>query len=306
MSRRLRRGPRPLGSGGSAARRGGQRVISVPIPESELRAFEERLAGLTQPVMVDYFHQSDSALMVPGRRSCPTCKETRQVLEQISDLHDAIRLTVYELEGEPDLALRRGVPAAPGIVIRGEVNRPLRIIGMPAGYFLAVLLQALLYCSSPPPKPPSEITQVLKRLREPITLRVLGSIMHPASADAAMTAFSLALMSPRVEAVLFSLEEFSDMAQQAGVRRIPATLVGDTIGFSGVCAPLELAQLLVTAQAHPERAAAAVPQVQPGSSVPWEPPAPPQQPGAPGGGVPTGPAPPGMRRTPSGLIIPGS
>ena len=190
MSRRLRRGPRPLGSGGSAARRGGQRVISVPIPESELRAFEERLAGLTQPVMVDYFHQSDSALMVPGRRSCPTCKETRQVLEQISDLHDAIRLTVYELEGEPDLALRRGVPAAPGIVIRGEVNRPLRIIGMPAGYFLAVLLQALLYCSSPPPKPPSEITQVLKRLREPITLRVLGSIMHPASADAAMTAFS--------------------------------------------------------------------------------------------------------------------
>ena len=314
MNRRLHRTPCPLGSEGSAARSGRQKAVSVPIPESELRTFGERLAGLTQPVKIDYFHQSVSALMVPGRRPCPTCNETQQVLEQIADLHDAIRLTVYDLAEEPDRAHRRGIPAAPGIVVRGEINRPLRIIGMPGGYFLAVLLQALLNCSSPPKKPPSEITQALKRLRAPITVRVLGSIMHAPSADAAMSAFSLALVSPRVEATLFSLEEFSDMAEQTGVRRIPATLVANTIGFSGVCTPLELAQLLVTAQTHPEKAEAAVPQVQPGSSVPWQPPTPAQSaqagpsspPGESGGGAPTPQVPPGMRRTSSGLIIPGS
>ncbi len=279
----------------------------MAIPKPELQSIRRRLDGLQGPVKLDYFHQSKSALLIPGRQPCPTCDEVKEALEEIAALSDKLDLRVYEFEDERKMARKRGIDRVPATVIRGEVNRPLRFYGMPAGAFLPFFVQALMEASGKPPQPPQDVARTLKKLRSKVALRVFGSFAHPPSAEAAGVVYGLALASPRVEATVYEIEEFPALAQQLGVKRIPTTLVAEQAGFAGVATAAALATYIYDLQAHPQRARLAGPQAASASAAPWQAPAPPQtaaQPGAPA--QPRAAAAlPDERRTPGGLIIPG-
>ena len=271
----------------------------MPIPAGELAVIQERIdAELRAPVKVDYFHQRKSALLVPGQEPCRSCEEVKTVLEQIATLSDRIDLHVYEFQDEQALARQRRIDRVPGIVLRGEINRPLRFFGLPGGVFFPVFFQAMFEAASPPTEPPVDVLRPLKKLRAPVSLRVFGSPSDEASGVAALLVYRLALASPRVDAAVYDIDEFPALAEQFGVRAAPATIFDDRTGLAGVVENgADLAAYLLERQAHPQRASLHLPKVRAGSARPWAPP----ETGA-SEGQPTAP---GERRTPGGLILPG-
>lgn len=288
----------------------------MAIPAQELEQIRQRFEQLSGSVKIDYFHQSTSTIVIPGREPCATCDEVREALREIAALSDKIQLSVRELADEPAEAKKRGIDRVPGIVIRGELNRPLRFYGLPAGTFLPLLLGAIIGASGKAPQPPAAVSRSLKKLRAPLHLRVFGSLTHDPSGMAATAAFGLALSSSKVDATVYQIDEFPALAQQLRITRIPMTFIDQRGGFAGVTGIEQLARFLYDVQAHPAGADLAPPEIAPDSSHPWQPPAPP--PGTrqtslaqAGGGVApaTGPAIPppsaGERRTPGGIIIPG-
>ena len=110
-------------------------------------------------------------------------------------------------------------------------------------------------------------------------LRVVGSLQHPESARAAATAFALALLSDKIDASVFAIEDCQDVAMQLQLTRIPLTLVNDRHGFPGVTTSQGLAQFCLDVQSRPEETP--LPQIDPTSIAGIKPPEPPPPPGAP-------------------------
>ena len=271
----------------------------------DLAFIRERLQALAKPVKIDYFHQSSSDLLVPGRPPCPTCEPARQTLEGLAALSDQITLQTYLFYDEREMATKRGAERVPGTVVRGEVNRPLRYYGLPGGVFLPLLVHAIVAVSEKPPTPPAEVAAPLKRLRAPVHVRVVGSLRHPPSAQAALAAYGLGLASSKVQASVYDIEEFPELARQLKVDRLPLTIVNERSVFAGAAGSAALAQFCLDAQVNP--LAPPPPEIAPGSVSPWQPPQPPAQParGAAPRGTPSRPVAPPERRTPGGLILPG-
>ena len=238
------------------------------IPENILAALRQRFDALRAPVTIDYFHQSESGLIVPGaapRNPCPACAPTKETLEDITGVSQKLRLVTHEFHAEPELVERWGIERVPALLLRrGGGAPPLRYYGLPAGHFLEVLVEVISAFPAPP-SPPAPLAAVLDRLTEPLSITVVGSMRHPAAAQAIAAAYQLALYSNKVETAVIEMETFPERVQQLGLRELPATIVAGRHAFSGVASSLSLAQFGVDAQQSDSPPA---PQVAPGSAVP--------------------------------------
>ncbi len=239
------------------------------IPANVLAALRQRFDSLVAPVTIDYFHQSESGLIVPGgsrRNPCPACAPTKETLEDLVGVSGKLRLALHEFHAEPLLVERWGVERVPAIILRrGSGAPPLRFYGLPGGHLLQVLVEAITAVSRSLPPPPPALAAILDRLAAPLPLTVVGSMRHPAAAQAAATAYQLSLLSAKVDAAVVELDTFPDLVAQLGLRETPATIIAGAHGFSGVTSPAALAQFALDVQQ--ETASPAPPQVAPGSAV---------------------------------------
>ena len=62
----------------------------MPIPEQEQTFIAKQFEGLTGPVKIDYFHQTETSVMVPGRAPCLSCASTKEALEEIAGLSEVM------------------------------------------------------------------------------------------------------------------------------------------------------------------------------------------------------------------------
>ena len=132
------------------------------IPPEYIPAIAERLKTLQGPVKIDYFHQTDGALIVPGRQPCPGCAPALELLQELAALHDDLELRVHDFHGERAAADKWGAERVPGLVIHGEVNRPLRFYGVAGGAFLSVLIDVIVGASAKPSAAPVELTTLIQ------------------------------------------------------------------------------------------------------------------------------------------------
>lgn len=140
----------------------------IPLRDQEF--IRERFAeGLQGRVRIDLFTQKASALFVPGREECLTCKDTQTLVEEVASLSDRITLTVHEFADEPEAARKFGIERVPGIVIRGQLNRPLKFYGIPAGNEFANFIETIVLASQSDPGVARETVRRLKKLRRPVT-----------------------------------------------------------------------------------------------------------------------------------------
>jgi len=136
----------------------------------ELRKlFTERL---TEPVTVHLYTQRASPLAVPSHQ-CQTCRETGELLAELSELSDQIKVVTHDLVTEADQARRQGIERIPALVLEGQGRGTVRYFGIPAGYEFAVLIEALLDASRGTTSLSPATKQYLAKLPKPVHLEVL-------------------------------------------------------------------------------------------------------------------------------------
>ncbi len=237
------------------------------IPEQVLAALRQRFEALPAPVTIDYFHQGESAVIVPGapsRTPCPACGPTKETLEDLVGVSPKLRLVTHEFHAEPQLVESWNIERIPALLLRrGGGAPPLRYYGLPQGLFFEVLVEVISAFPAPP-APSAALAEVLDRLTDTVSLTVIGSLRHPAAAQAVASAYQLALFSNKVEATVIEVETFPELVQELGLGELPTTIVAGQHGFSGVANTLSLAQFAVDAQQSDSPPA---PQVAPGSAA---------------------------------------
>jgi len=188
---------------------------------------------LTSRVRIDYFTQKPSSIFIPGRSECAYCEDVRVLMEEIASLSERITLTTHDVDQELAVAKGFGVDKVPGIVIRGQTNRPIRYFGVPAGTGFPGFIDNLLDAARGTVTLQPATTKQLRKLKSDVHLQVLTTPTCPYSPLVARTAAKMALSNVHIKLDVVEVGEFPQMAQRYGVRATPTTIVNDEAALPG-------------------------------------------------------------------------
>lgn len=139
--------------------------------ENIQKQLREVFSGLTNPVKLVFFTQgSDGTVTI----ECQTCRDTRQLLEEVSALSDKISLEVYDLVKDEAVARQYKVDKIPALVILGAENMDygIRISGIPSGYEFGSLIEDISLASMGKPNLKPKTMEALSKLKKPVHIQV--------------------------------------------------------------------------------------------------------------------------------------
>jgi alkyl hydroperoxide reductase subunit AhpF len=137
--------------------------------QNEIKHIFEELSG---DVRLQFFTQHESPIIVPGM-DCPTCKDTRQLLEEVVALSDKLHFEIYEVRDGGDLEREHDIQHIPALVLTADgVHGKVRYYGLPSGYEFSVLIGSILDVSKAEAGLSDETMEVLDRLDKDLHIQV--------------------------------------------------------------------------------------------------------------------------------------
>jgi len=94
-----------------------------------------QLAALSAPVRLVFFTQTFG---------CNTCLTARQVVDQIASLSEQITVEEHNIVLDKEKVSEYGIERVPTLAIVGEHDPGIRYCGVPAGYELASIVDAIM------------------------------------------------------------------------------------------------------------------------------------------------------------------
>ena len=141
-----------------------------PEIQSDIKKIFTDLSG---DVRLQFFTQRDSPLIIPGREDCPTCNDTRALLEEVVELSDKLHLEIHEISPGSEIAREHGIERVPGLILTADgVKGKVRYFGLPSGYEFSVLLGSLVDVSTATPDLTMDTIEVLDALDKDLHLQV--------------------------------------------------------------------------------------------------------------------------------------
>lgn len=226
----------------------------IPLREQEIirERFTEALKGA---VKLDFFTRRPTPVFVPGREDCPTCPTVEQILRELSHLSPKIELRVHELGDDPAFDARYGIDHVPATVVRGVVNRPLVLYGLPTERLFPLLVEWIILVSGDLPSPPPAVKRKLKRLKRPVQLEVFTVSHDEQSVIQAQLASMVMLCSPHLRLKVIEAADFPKLVQERGVEVAPTTIVDGRVKVTGPLPPEALVDQVIEAAEHQALAA---------------------------------------------------
>ncbi len=128
----------------------------------------EAFAELREPVQLLFFGST---------KDCEYCEPTRQLLEEVSAIHDALSLRTYDLETNPEAASKFQVDKAPCLIVAAKdgdevKDLGIRFSGIPSGHEFSTLISDILLVSRRDSGLNEKTREYLKGLNQPLLLQV--------------------------------------------------------------------------------------------------------------------------------------
>lgn len=133
------------------------------IQDKDRTVVQTRFEELDQPVKLINFTQDVE---------CMYCRETRQLMEEITELSDKITLEEYDFVADEDAVKRYSIDKIPATVVEGDKDYGIRFFGIPAGYEFGTLIEDIIMVSKGDSGLEPETRLALATLNEPVHLQV--------------------------------------------------------------------------------------------------------------------------------------
>ena len=121
----------------------------------------------------------------------------------------------------------------PAIAIVGKKDYGVRIYGMPYGYELQTLIEAIINVSKGQTDLSEKTKTVLKDVKTPVNIKVFVNLTCPHCPAAAAIAHKLAVESDLIHADVIDAQEFPDLAMKYNVMGVPKIVINDKVDFMG-------------------------------------------------------------------------
>jgi len=203
-------------------------IIPVEIQKQVREVFQV----LENPVKVILFTQGEG-----GAIECSMCKETRQLVEEVTSLSNQVEFQVYDLVKDADVAAQYNIEKIPAVAVIGGGNRPkdygIRLYGIPSGYEFTSLIQDILLVSRGTSDLSEKTLKELAKLETPVHIQVFVTPTCPYCPKAVILAHKLALASDKITADMVEATEFPHQANRYQVQGVPRTVINDVVHIEG-------------------------------------------------------------------------
>lgn len=195
----------------------------IPDDKNELlkKDFKEKLE---HPVKI---------LMFTQEVECRFCSDTRQLVQELATLNDKISVEVYDFVADAQKVKEYKVDKIPALAVIGEKDYGVRIYGIPYGYELQTLIDAVINVSKGKTDLADKTKSILAEVKAPVHIQVFVSLTCPHCPVAAAVAHKLAVESDLVRADVIDGSEFPQLAQRYAVMGVPKIIINEKIEFMG-------------------------------------------------------------------------
>jgi glutaredoxin-like protein len=198
-------------------------VSLIPDDKKELlkNDFKEKLE---KPVKIVMFTQEIE---------CKFCSDTRQLAQEIATLNDKITAEVYDFVADAAKAEELSIDKIPALAIIGEKDYGVRIYGIPYGYELQTLIEAVINVSRGKTDLSDKTKAILSDVKTPVHIQVFVSLTCHHCPVAAAVAHKLAVENELIRADVIDGSEFPQLAQKYAVIGVPKVIINEKIEFVG-------------------------------------------------------------------------
>ncbi len=170
---------------------------------------------------------------------CHFCKETHNLLDEISTLSDKINLEIFDFQKDEEIVKKFNIDKIPALVVMDEKDRGIRFFGIPSGYEFSSLISSIMLVSTGKLNLKKSTMEVLDYIKKPIHLQVFVSPTCPYCPPAVILAHQMAYYSEFVTADMVEASEFQHLSIKYQVQGVPRTIINETQFMEGA-APEEM------------------------------------------------------------------
>lgn len=204
---------------------------------------DQRLAHLAAPVRLVFFSQTFG---------CDDCLPARHAVDRVAGASKHVSVDEVNLVLDRDRVAAFGVDRAPAVAVVGARDLGIRYYGVPAGYELASLVEAVHLAGSGELDLAAETRTQLAALERAIDIKVFVTPTCVYCPQAVTLAYRFAAASARVTAAAIEATSFPDLARIYQVTGVPKTVVNETREILGTPSEAEyLAHVLAAATETP-------------------------------------------------------
>ncbi len=172
-------------------------------------------------------------IMFTQEVECRFCSDTRKLAQELATLSDKITTEVYDFMADGAKAKELGIEKIPALAIIGRKDYGVRIYGIPYGYELQTLIEAVINVSKGTTDLTNKTKQILNDVKSPVHIQVFVTLTCPHCPAAAAIAHKLAVESDMVKADVIDSGEFPDLAMKYNVIGVPKIVINEKIEFVG-------------------------------------------------------------------------
>ncbi len=183
-----------------------------------------RLAALPAPVRLVFFTQTFG---------CDTCLPARQAVDQIASLSDQITVEEHDFVLDTDEVTTHRIERVPAVAVVGDRDLGLRFYGVPGGYEMASIVDAVLLAATGDVGLSPESLAAIAVVDRPIDLTVFVTPTCAFCPQAVSRAYRLAAASDQITASAIEATAYPDLVRQYQVTGVPKTVVDDQIEILG-------------------------------------------------------------------------
>ncbi|MGB9637761.1 MAG: protein disulfide oxidoreductase [bacterium] len=194
------------------------------ISKQDRQEIKKQVGNLNKPTEVLLFSQ---------KISCEYCPDTEQLLKELTETLDNLKLVVYNPLVDVDLANKYGInKELPAILLRTEKDYNFKFLGIPAGYEFTWLLNSILMVSNNQ-LPISdrtvasikEVDNMLKNNQAILELWVFVTPTCPYCPIMTISSTAFSVVSENIKAINVEVSEFQDYAVKYNIMGVPKTVL---------------------------------------------------------------------------------
>ena len=164
---------------------------------------------------------------------CKFCSDTRQLAQEMATLSDKITVEVYDFVVNADKAKEYCIDKIPALAVIGAKDYGVRIYGIPYGYELQTLIEAVVNVSRGRTDISDKTKAILAEVKAPVHIQVFVTLTCPHCPVAAAVAHKLAIESSMIRADVVDASEFPQLAQKYSVIGVPKIVINEKVEFVG-------------------------------------------------------------------------
>jgi glutaredoxin-like protein len=195
----------------------------LPEEKKELLRSEFR-EKLVDPVRIIMFTQE---------LECRFCGDTRTLVQEMATLNDKIATDIYDFVTDAEKAKEYGIEKIPALAVIGKIDYGVRIFGIPYGYELQTLVEAIISVSRGTTDLSPKTKEIIKEIRNPVHVQVFVTLTCPHCPTAAAIALKLAVESDMIRSDIIDAQEFPALAQKYSVIGVPKIVINEKVEFVG-------------------------------------------------------------------------